>query len=89
MLNHSLALLLADTVPGQPDADEPSQHGGNEEKIVSTHSHLDFTYPRYDDAAVLGLSHTHINKKVIENCKPTHTGLINTAVQMANSAGFG
>lgn len=34
---------------------------------------------------MLGLSHPHIFK----SHKSTYTGIINTAVQMANSAGFG
>lgn len=36
MMNPSLALLLADSVPVQPNADEHFQHGRNEEKTVST-----------------------------------------------------
>lgn len=92
MLNHSLALLLADSVPVQPDAGEPPQHGRNEEKIVSTHT--DFRLiPAHARMMQLCLDyHTHTysqKRQQKKKCKSTYTGQINTAVRMANSAGFG
>lgn len=90
MLNHYLDFLLADSVPVQPDAGKPPQHSWNEEKIVSMHPHFRLI-PTHAKMMQLCLDyHTHtFMKRQQENCKSIYTGLINTAVRMANSAGFG